>query len=366
MMKAIVLAGGGGTRLWPVSQEHYPKQFIKLWDHHSLFQKTILRLHQSAIINDLFVVTNADFVNLVQEQLLEIDKILPNNIITEPVRRNTAPAIALAAKYAQEVQGATLDDVLLLLPSDHRLEATPELWAQMGLAEQLARQGLMVTFGVVPSRPETGYGYIKIQGEQDLNLNVGTDTYFEIAQFTEKPDVKTATEFVTSGQHLWNSGMFAFTLRSLYQALEKYAPEINELMSLDYEALYAVFAQMPNISFDYAVMEHVQNAVVIPLAVQWSDVGCWDSIYECFEKDQNNNVLLGDVLELDTSNSLIMNQSKRIIATIGLDDLVIIDTPNALLIAKKGETQKVKNLVEQAYITEALTDPLPQTISVSP
>ena len=344
-MKSIILAGGSGTRLYPLSRKHFPKQFLKIWDEESLFQKTVKRNLQAVKwVKDIVVITNNDYQFHIKNQLKEAlnseTTDIPVNIILEPIGRNTAPAIALAAKYALEKLNADENEVLFISPSDHLISPDDKFIEYVKKAEELAKEGYIVTFGIRPNKPETGYGYIEKNGK----LNTEIEAY-SVQQFHEKPDLKTAKEYLLSGNYFWNSGMFAFSIKTILNEIKKYAPEINNLLEgKTFEEVVMNFGDMPDISIDYAVMEKTDKAVVLPLDIMWSDVGSWDSVYEVLEKDENKNVKIGNVIDIDTKNSLIMGD-ERLIATIGLDDVIVVETPDAIVIAKKGEGQKIKNLV---------------------
>ncbi len=344
-MKSIILAGGSGTRLYPLSRKHFPKQFLKIWDEESLFQKTVKRNLQAVKwVKDIVVITNNDYQFHIKNQLKEAlnseTTDIPVNIILEPIGRNTAPAIALAAKYALEKLNADGNEVLFISPSDHLISPDDKFIEYVKKAEELAKKGYIVTFGIRPNKPETGYGYIEKNGK----LNTEIEAY-SVQQFHEKPDLKTAKEYLLSGNYFWNSGMFAFSIKTILDEIKKYAPEINNLLEgKTFEEVVMNFGDMPDISIDYAVMEKTDKAVVLPLDIMWSDVGSWDSVYEVLEKDENKNVKIGNVIDIDTKNSLIMGD-ERLIATIGLDDVIVVETPDAIVIAKKGEGQKIKNLV---------------------
>ena len=341
-MLSAILVGGSGTRLFPFSRKNFPKQFLKIWDNESLFQKTVKRnLNTVNSINDIIIITNNDYQFHIKNQLKEIlDKEFPLNIILEPIGRNTAPAIALAAKYALEKLNADENEVLFISPSDHLISPDDKFKEYVKKAEDLAKQGYIVTFGIRPNKPETGYGYIEKNGKLETEIEA-----YKVKQFHEKPDLETAKKYVLSGDYFWNSGMFAFSIKTILEEFKKYAPEIyNLLENKTFEEVIITFSDMPDISIDYAVMEKTDKAVVLPLDIMWSDVGSWDSVYEVSEKDGNQNVKIGNVIDIDTKNSLIMGD-KRLIATIGLEDLIIVETPDAIVIAKKGEGQKIKDLV---------------------
>lgn len=333
-MKAIVLAGGSGTRLWPLSKESFPKQFLKFGKGLSLLQQTVQRLQKAPFIDQVVVATNELHRSLVKKQLKKIDANCP--ILVEPTRKNTTPAIGLGIKTLEEKHGASEEDSILVVPSDHLIE--PEA-IFLGALEQIDPKDKIVTFGIRPLKPETGYGYIEI-GEKYDALN------FYVKSFIEKPSLEKAKECFGSPLFFWNSGMFLFKVKTFWKELQLHAPEMYALFQKDLKTVISSFNKMPDLSIDYALMEKSKDVLVCPLAISWSDVGSWDSVYEVMEKDQDKNVKIGKVHTIDTTNSLIIG-GKRIISTIGLDDLLIVETDEAVLIAKKGESQKVKNLLSE-------------------
>jgi len=339
-MKAVILAGGSGTRLWPVSRYGLPKQFIKLNGGKSLLCQTVERLAAVVPLHDIYVITNEDYRFHVQADLRSVSPTIENNVILEPVGRNTAPAIALVMKYCQEKLKSPKDEVIFICPSDHIIEPVEKFARYARQAETAAKAGSIVTFGIKPSRPETGYGYIKKGGKPSADGGV-----FKVEKFAEKPDAKTAEKYLADGNYYWNSGMFAFTIGTMLAEFKAHAAEISRKMPQTFAKMVADFKNMPSISIDYAVMEKSRKAAVLPIDILWSDVGSWDSLHEVIEPDGDGNVKVGDVLALDTKKTIIMGE-KRLISTIGLKDLIIIDTTDALLIARRGQAQRVKEVVD--------------------
>jgi mannose-1-phosphate guanylyltransferase/mannose-6-phosphate isomerase len=280
----------------------------------------------------------------VKNQIGEINRDLEKNIILEPVARNTAPAIALAVKYVLDKLEGKENDILFVCPSDHVISPEEGFGEYLKKAEALAMAGYIVTFGIQPYKPETGYGYIKRGPE--ISLNGATFKAFKVEKFTEKPGLEDVLEYLKSGKYYWNSGMFAFSIKTIMNEFEKHIPDIYQKLNGNFEDTIKSFEKMPKISIDYAVMEKSDKVVVLPLEIRWSDIGSWDSVYEILEKDENQNVKIGEVIEVNTKNSLIIG-NKRLISTVGLEDLLIVETDDALLIAKRGEAQEVKDVVKQ-------------------
>jgi mannose-1-phosphate guanylyltransferase / mannose-6-phosphate isomerase len=342
-MIPVILSGGSGTRLWPLSRGQHPKQFLPLVSNNTMLQETILRLHGLPNLSPPMGICNENHRFMMAEQLREIGA-RPSAIVLEPVGRNTAPAVALAALSADSA-----DDVLLVLPADHVIGNVAAFQAAVKQADTLAKQGFLVTFGIVPTEPETGYGYIKASTNQQ-------GASFNVAAFVEKPDLSTAQQYLESGDYYWNSGMFAFTALRYLQELEKHRPDILaackkalgtaqrdiDFVRLDEQA----FLDCPSDSIDYAVMEKTDQAVVIPLDADWNDVGSWSALWDVTAKDNQGNAISGDVLPLDTHNSFLHAENK-LITTIGVENLIIIETDDAVMIAAKDRVQDVKIIVDQ-------------------
>jgi mannose-1-phosphate guanylyltransferase len=343
MITPVIMAGGSGSRLWPLSRSLYPKQFLALTGEKTMLQETLCRLSALDVSAPL-VICNEEHRFIVAEQLRSIDK--TGSIILEPVGRNTAPAIALAA----EVTSNNNDPLLLVLAADHVIQDTNAFTQAVNNAVPLAQAGKLVTFGIVPTQAHTGYGYIK-------RGNAVSDTSgFDVNSFVEKPNSSVAAEYVESGEYYWNSGMFLIKASRYLQEIEKYCPEISNackkalentthdkyFIRLDAEA----FKLCPDESIDYAVMEHTTDAVVVPLDAGWNDIGAWSALWELNAKDKHGNTIHGDSIVQDTTNSLI-HGGERLVTTIGLDNVVIVDTKDALLVACKDKVQDVKQIVEK-------------------
>jgi len=348
-MKTMILAGGKGTRLFPLSRKNYPKQFLKIKDKYSFFQKTIVRNLKIVNPEDILIITNKNYELLIKIDLEELAKegILKKedmekiNIIFEPIGRNTAPAISLGVKFLLEKLKAGKNEIIFVSPSDHLISPIDNFLSYIKEAEKIASKGYIVTFGIRPTKVETGYGYI----EADLSKKI--EKGYKVKKFHEKPDIDTAKRYLESGNFYWNSGMFMFSIDTFLEELKKYSPTIFELInnySFKEFLEKTTFEKMPDISIDYAIMEKTKKAAVLPMDITWSDIGSWDSVYEVLDKDEDNNVKIGDVISLDTKDCLIFGD-ERLIVTIGIKNLIIVDTDDSLLILKRGESQKVKELV---------------------
>ncbi|CAI0795247.1 mannose-1-phosphate guanylyltransferase/mannose-6-phosphate isomerase [Serratia proteamaculans] len=344
----VIMAGGIGSRLWPLSRESFPKQFLSIDDGgFSLLQQTLQRLVglSGITVVEPLVICNENHRFLVAEQLREIGQ-LGTNIILEPVGRNTAPAVALAAHLAAE---GIDDSILLILAADHLIKKVDNFHAAINAAIPFAADNHLVTFGIIPGHPETGYGYIK-------RGNALSNECFKVDAFVEKPCLEIAIKYLASGEFSWNSGMFMFKTTKFLQELQQFSPEIFTItqqsvaesqrdmnfIRVDQE----IFKHCPSDSIDYAVMEKTRDAVVIPIDAGWSDVGSWSSLWDVSEKDALGNVNIGEVISIDSKNNYISTDS-ALVATIGLDDLIVINTNDALLISTKDRVQDVKKVVDE-------------------
>ena len=335
-MKIIILAGGGGTRLFPLSRANYPKQFLKLNDRLSLLAQTVERFLPLVKASDIVIVTNKEHHHHVKAELAAAGA--PGaHIILEPIGRNTAPAIALAARYCLDELGSSRDEVLLVSPSDHIIQKAEDFRKSVRQAVAEAKKNI-VTFGIRPDKPETGYGYIQAGARQG-------DIY-TVESFREKPDQATAQKYLAAGNYYWNSGMFAMSIATMMDEFAAHRPDIHQLAGQPLAKLIDDFAAMPDISFDYAVAEKSARVAMIPLAADWNDIGSWDAIYDVLPKDAAGNAVQGDCLPLDCTGTLMLGHS-RLIAGIGLEDTLIVETADVILVAKKGESQKVKDLVSE-------------------
>ena len=343
MITPVIMAGGSGTRLWPLSRSNYPKQFLKLSGEHTMLQNTLNRLnglnHSPAML-----ICNEEHRFIAAEQVRQLGA-EHSGIFLEPVGRNTAPAIALAAFKAIEMGK---DPLLLVLAADHVIEDIASFQHSVNQAAELALQDKLVTFGIIGNKPETGYGYIK-RGER-------YQTGFVVNSFVEKPDVATAERYIASGDYYWNSGMFLFKASRYLNELKAFRPDIYEacekaikIQSNDLDFIRvdkAEFEACPDESIDYAVMEHTKDAVVVPMDAGWSDVGGFAALWEVSARDENGNAFKGDVKAVDTKNTLVFGEDK-LVATVGVKDLVIINTKDAILVAHKDKSQHVKAIVQQ-------------------
>ncbi len=355
MILPVILAGGSGTRLWPLSRELYPKQLLGLIDENSMLQNTVLRLADLKNIGAPIVLCNEQHRFMVAEQLRRIktDKAV---ILLEPVGRNTAPAIAVAALKAIKIDP---DAVLLILPADHDIKNTKNFSETVLTGADLAMKEYLITFGIIPSGPETGYGYIRKGKKPDLFKTDDTGSRPEVVlidKFIEKPDLKTAVHYVESCNYCWNSGMFMFKASTILKELEKYVPEILTACAealahgkedLDFFRLNKeAFEACPSDSIDYAIMEKTRHGAMILFDADWDDLGSWESLWQVGRKDERQNVIHGDVLMHDVKNSLLY-AADRMIAAVGLEDHIVVETTDAVLISPRNRVQDIKKLVNR-------------------
>lgn len=339
----VILAGGAGSRLWPISREQHPKQYLKFFGNNTMLQETILRLKGLKNVVDPIIVCNTKHRFLVAEQCQQI-KVINPTIILEPLGKNTAPAITAASIYALE---KNKNSILLVLSADHVIKNIKNFHHAIRIAKIEAEQDKILTFGIVPTNANTGYGYIKI------NKN-NKSKFFKVEKFVEKPDIKSAKKYINEGNFLWNSGMFMFKSQVLIDELTKYAPSItnsvfdsynNSKQDMDFIRLDKIaFEACPNNSIDYALMEKSKNVFLVPLNAGWSDVGSWSTMYDVNSKDKDGNVIKGDVILKETSNSLIYSPN-HFISSIGIDNMIIVHTPDATLIAHKDKADEIKSIV---------------------
>ena len=359
-LQPVILSGGSGTRLWPLSREHYPKQLLQLLSEHTLLQETALRLQQFhgelPLADDNIVVCNEQYRFITAEQLRQCGQ--PQaQIILEPVGRNTAPALTLAALQIT-LHSQNRDAVLLVMPADHVILDTPAFYRSINHGLKAALSGGIITFGIVPDRPETGYGYLRAGQQTAKNGDA-----MALDAFVEKPDAQTAQEYVQSGQYLWNSGIFMLKASVWLKAIAHFAPEISDACRKAYTAASHdhdfirvpadAFTCCPSDSIDYAVMEKLTadaetgiRPYVIPTEAQWSDIGAWDALWTLSDKDREGNAAQGDVVFEHSRNTLV-HATSRLVTCLGTDNMVIVETPDAILVASREQTQNVKKLVER-------------------
>lgn len=349
MISVVIMAGGKGERFWPKSRVNMPKQFLTLTDDgKSMIQHTVERLKSLVEIENIYVVTNESYEKLVQEHIPNLPR---ENIILEPIAKNTAPCIGLAAMH---IAKKNKDSKMIVLPADHLVKFEELFIETLKTAIEVVEKGEnLVTIGITPNYPETGYGYIKFKEKLENIKNV-----YEVERFVEKPNLEKAKEYLASGQYLWNSGMFVWKVSTILNNFKKYLPEIYSSLEKigkivgteNYEReLEAVFSKMPSESIDYGIMEKATNIYVVPGNFGWDDVGSWLSLERINKTNQDGNVISGNTITIKTKNSIIQAQDK-LIATVGLENIIIIDTEDALLICNKDNTQEVKEIINNLKI----------------
>lgn len=344
-MLALVLAGGSGSRLWPLSRQFFPKQLLNVGDKkYSLIQNTILRLSKTVSFKNIFTISNVLHRDSIINQLYEINDCLVNNVIFEPVGKNTAPAILLSLLYIEKLFSG--DEVIAIMPADHLIKDEELFNENLVFAKKVAKKGKIVTFGIIPEYPSSGYGYIK--KTKNVISKEGNIVAYEVEKFIEKPDINIAKEFLKSRDYLWNSGMFIFKISVMIDMFKRYLPNYYDLLShIDIKNLSEItdtYNKMESISIDNGIMEKINDISVIPVDFGWSDIGDFKALYELNDKDKNNNVVKGKVISLDCKNSFIFSESDRLIAAVDLDDVVIVDSDDATLICSKDSTQRVKEI----------------------
>lgn len=354
-MKAIILAGGKGSRLWPLSRDMYPKQLLSIDDNQSLLQATYKRLLKISSPSEVVTITNIKHYNDIKLQLNQI--VCDNIVISEPLGKNTAPAIACMLRYFEH-NNPDEDDLVLIMPADHLIKNVLEFQKSIEYAAKLAEKGYIITFGIKPTYPETGYGYIKI-GEPVLDG-------YKVDCFVEKPDLPSAEKYILEENYYWNGGIFMAKRSVLAEEFKKYCPEIYSLSSLfdftDQQQIpHEIYEKMPSISIDYALMEKSDKIALIELLSDWNDLGSWQSLYNVKKKDENNNVIEGNVIVNNVKNSFIYSQ-KELVAVSDLEDIVLVETEDAIMACKMNETQNVKKLYEKLNSTNSSTVKLHKTV----
>lgn len=359
-LHAVILAGGSGTRFWPLSRESCPKQMLQIVGEDTLLRQTIKRVTGMISPENIWIVTTEDKA---QDIRFHLEPLGPSakeiRFIKEPVGKNTAPAIGLAAIYLKQLSP---ESIMIVMPSDHLIPDTENFLCDLRVAIQEATKGHLITFGIKPDRPETGYGYIKIQNISELKLN----GLVKVECFVEKPDLQEAKNYLTDGNYFWNSGIFVWKASKILSEIEAHLPPLrktlseietflfdpnehnqrNELNKLDKpNKLYELYLSLEPISIDYGVMERSRNVLMVPSTFQWSDLGSWNALDEVIEKDNAGNIFKGSTIDIGSQNSIVFS-GQRLIATIGLRDMVVVDTPDATLVTPKGRVQEVRKIVE--------------------
>jgi len=339
----LVLAGGKGKRLWPVSRVNFPKFFLKVTGDISLLQDAVLRGVDVAGVKNVFILGNENYKYQIKDHLIEkIKKFSIYNVVPEPMGKNTAPAVAFGVRYFLSKE---LDPIVFIFPADQLILDKNEFIKCMRTAEKEAEKGYIITIGMKPFYPATGYGYIKAKVTRPK-----AKKYYEVERFVEKPDLKTAKKYLKSGNYYWNGGIFIGKASVIWKEIERHSPNIVKLLKKwdkkDFSLLKNIYRKLPDISFDYAVMEKTKIAKVVPYKGKWNDLGDWNAIYDVLPKDKSGNVYKGNILSLDSKNNLVFSNSKRVISLLGISNSRIIDTEDALLILNPDKSQDVKKVVK--------------------
>jgi mannose-1-phosphate guanylyltransferase/mannose-6-phosphate isomerase len=348
-MYAIILAGGSGTRFWPLSREMTPKQMLRVFGDTTMIQQTVSRVGASAAIKKIIIITGKNYAFDIRRQIAEVCAPGRYDVLIEPAGKNTAPAVGLAAVH---IRKKSPDAVMSVMPSDHVILKQDEFARVLKKAEETARKGYLTTIGIVPDRPETGYGYIK----KGLPLERSKKPErFRVERFVEKPDLKQAKKYIRSGDYLWNSGIFVWRVSDILAEIKKQQPDLYKgLLEIEkaigkkneLDVLNDVFSRFRSVSIDYGIMENAAKAAVVPADMGWNDVGSWRALDDISEKDASGNIITGNVVDIGSRDSIIY-AGKRLVATIGLEGAVIVDTPDATLICNKNNTQDVRKVVDE-------------------
>ena len=345
-MYAVIMAGGSGTRFWPLSREKMPKQLLKIGSEDTLIQLTVDRVLPLISREHVFIVTNQGLADEIRSQLTaRFGGTWDRNLILEPVAKNTAPALGLAALQVNRIDP---NGIMVVLAADHAIRNVGAFHACLRTAARAAEQDQLVTLGIKPNRPETGYGYIKAGGGD-------AGGFFRVERFVEKPDLKTAQGYCASGQYYWNSGMFVWKVRTFLQEIERHMPELYKGLEAvrasigtgkEAEVVRDLFSRLPSVSIDYGIMEKTDRAAVVPADIGWSDVGSWTALEEVTDKDASGNIISGNVVDIDSRDSVVY-ADQRLVATIGLRDTIVVDTPDATLVCSRDRAQDVKKVVDE-------------------
>ncbi len=351
MITSLIMAGGKGERFWPKSRTNLPKQFLNISGNKSMIQQAVQRLEKLMNIQRIFVVTNELYAELIRAQIPHLPA---ENIIIEPVGRNTAPCIALSTLYIEERYP---DSTIIVLPSDHIIKNEDEFVDILRTATEVSQQGEnIVTLGITPTYPETGYGYIESSNEKTV---VNSLEVHKVNRFVEKPDSDTAKDYLLAGNYFWNSGMFIWKSSTILKNFERYMPELygitlNIKMNMSEgappEYLNREFMQMPDVSIDYGIMERAERIYVIPCKFGWDDVGSWNALDRINDRDDNGNVIRGNILNIDTKRCIIESNNGKLVATLGIEDLIVVDTEDVTLICSKEKAQEMKLLIKELRV----------------